>query len=257
MNKKTKKTLVLILAFVLVAGVAVAGTLAYLQDRKEVKNTFTVGNVKIALDEAVVDELGQATDVRTEVGNKDIIEGTDGEKYGYKLFPGVEYAKDPTTSILENSEDCYVRMKVTVNKGAELVALMFNHDDQGNITTLRLDPRDFFKGISADWEMQFDADTFKNFDGTDITLEFWYKEMVPAATTAANLEEFETKEGGEYNGYRLPALFTGCLIPGELSNEELATLDGMEITVVAEAIQAAGFDDAEAAFAALDEALGG
>lgn len=48
--KKTKKILALVLCLVLAIG-AVSGTLAYLTDRDSEVNTFTVGDVKIELDE--------------------------------------------------------------------------------------------------------------------------------------------------------------------------------------------------------------
>ncbi len=244
--KKARKIVVAVIALVLVAAIAVAGTLMYLRDDKEVKNTFTVGNVKIVLDEAIVDENGEGTDDRTEVGNTDVITGTDGEKYGYKLFPGVTYDKDPVTSVLVDSEECYVRMKVIVNKGKELSAIMF--DEEGNV---RYNPLEFFTGVDLNtWIPQFEKSDLQNVDGS-LTLEFWYKEKVAAVTSGT---EFTTDKGS-YEGLRLPALFTGCTIPGSITNEQLATLDGMEIIVRAEAIQAASFDDAEAAFAALDAEL--
>ena len=51
-----KKTLSLLLAFALVIALSVAGTVAYLQDKDTVTNTFTVGNVEILLDEAPVEK---------------------------------------------------------------------------------------------------------------------------------------------------------------------------------------------------------
>lgn len=52
---KTKtKVLVLSACMVLIAVVAVLGTMAFLTSEDEVKNTFTVGKVSITLDEADV-----------------------------------------------------------------------------------------------------------------------------------------------------------------------------------------------------------
>ncbi|MDO5400342.1 MAG: SipW-dependent-type signal peptide-containing protein [Eubacteriales bacterium] len=89
-----KRTLALLLAFVLVIGATVAGTLAYLTDTsKEVKNTFTIGKVGIDLHE-------------TEVGSDTISYGNT-----YALIPGTTYEKDPVVSVDEGSEDCYLFVK--------------------------------------------------------------------------------------------------------------------------------------------------
>ena len=50
----------------------------------------------------------------------------------------------------------------------------------------------------------------------------------------------------------LEALFTEIKVPSNLTNEQLATLEGLEINVVAHAIQADGFADANAAWAAFE-----
>ena len=50
--KNIKKIVALVLAMVLVAGLSVAGTVAYLTDRDAKTNVFTVGNVDISLNEA-------------------------------------------------------------------------------------------------------------------------------------------------------------------------------------------------------------
>lgn len=99
---KTKtKVLSLMLSAALLVGATVAGTMAYLTDTKAVTNTFTVGNVKITLDETDVD--GSKTNVTTE--------GRDQEN-SYKLIPGKTYTKDPIVHVAEGSEDCYVFVKV-------------------------------------------------------------------------------------------------------------------------------------------------
>lgn len=97
--KKLKVLLTLVCAVLLVA-VSVMSTMAYLTSTAEVKNTFTVGNVSIKLDEAPVDADGKATN-----GDR-VNENT------YKLLPGHEYTKDPIVHVVSNSEDCYLFVKV-------------------------------------------------------------------------------------------------------------------------------------------------
>ena len=57
---KKRKALLLVLCAVLLVAASVMGTMAYLTSTDEVKNTFTVGNVKLRLDEAKVDAAGEA-----------------------------------------------------------------------------------------------------------------------------------------------------------------------------------------------------
>ena len=71
--KSINKTLIVILAVVAVVVASVLGTLAYLTDRSSVENTFTVGNVDIKLDEAVIDEDGNPVDGFHDWDNDDYI----------------------------------------------------------------------------------------------------------------------------------------------------------------------------------------
>lgn len=107
MKAKTKtKALLMSLCAVLLVAASVLGTMAYLTDSKDVKNTFTVGNVAIKLDEAKVDENG--TQVVDKDGNP-VARVTENE---YKLLPGHTYTKDPIIHVDANSEDCYLFVKV-------------------------------------------------------------------------------------------------------------------------------------------------
>ena len=55
MKKNLKKVLLLVLCAALLVSVTVAGTVAYLTSTAKVENTFTVGKVKITMDESKVD----------------------------------------------------------------------------------------------------------------------------------------------------------------------------------------------------------
>ena len=72
----------------------------------EVKNIFTVGDVEITLDEAVVDVYGVDQGTRTTTGNT------------YKLIPGHSYVKDPKVYVNSISEPCYVFVEVVNNISA-------------------------------------------------------------------------------------------------------------------------------------------
>ena len=66
-------------------------------------NTFSVGQVKITMDEAKVDKYGVAlTDAAAGRGNAN----------EYILMPGHTYIKDPTVHVDKVSEDSYIFVKV-------------------------------------------------------------------------------------------------------------------------------------------------
>ncbi len=100
--KKTLKALILCLCAVLLVVASIMGTMAYLTSNDTVKNTFTVGNVAITLDEADVKTDGTyETDATARVDTNE-----------YKLLPGHTYIKDPTIHVDANSEDCWLFVKV-------------------------------------------------------------------------------------------------------------------------------------------------
>ncbi len=95
--KKAKKIATTVLAASLLVTATVSTTVAYLTSKDEVKNTFTVGDIVIDMDE---------TDV-------DFSSDTDRDKFNkYHIIPGGEYEKDPIIHIGTSSEDCYVFVKV-------------------------------------------------------------------------------------------------------------------------------------------------
>lgn len=103
--KTRNKALLLSLCAVLLVTASVLGTMAYLTSTTEVvTNTFSVGNVKITLDEAKVDENGK------EITGDDAARVTEN---AYHVLPGQTYDKDPTVHVAKGSEDCYLFVEVT------------------------------------------------------------------------------------------------------------------------------------------------
>lgn len=101
--KKTKKIVALVLAAVMLVCTTVAATVAYLTAGTEyVKNTFTVGNVQIDLDEELVDQYGDTSNSNPTRTNSN----------SYTLVPGHEYLKDPTVYVEKLSQPCWVFVKV-------------------------------------------------------------------------------------------------------------------------------------------------
>lgn len=211
--KKAKKILALLLCAVLLIGASVAGTVAYLTSQDKVVNNFTVGQVKIILDEAPVDANGDATD-----GNRV-------KTNSYKLLPGHEYDKDPQVHVVAGSEDCYVRMYVTITKAKEWDAICSKY---------KVGAADMFVGLNTTaWT--YKSSTPGLAGENTRTYEYWYSNKV------TDIPEAENKD--------LDPLFTGIKMPNQLTNEDLATLgEDFKIFVVAQAIQADGFANVDAAF---------
>ena len=212
---KTKsKALLLTLCAVLLVTASVLGTMAFLTSNDEVVNTFSVGSVAIKLDEAKANPDGT------------LVEGADRVKANsYKLLPGHTYNKDPMVTVLSGSESSYIKMTVTFSKAKELDAIF---DPNGATLTSIFNNYD-----STNWIYKGNTE---NDNMNTRTYEFWYKETVGAPTADVALD----------------ALFDSITVPGTITNEQLATIEGMTITVNAYAIQADGFANAEAAWDAFN-----
>lgn len=100
--KKTRKILAMAACAVLLVCISVGATVAYLTSTDSVTNTFTVGQVKITLDEAEVNADGSLVD-----NGKTRVKAN-----SYKLLPGHTYTKDPTIHVANDSEPCYLFVKV-------------------------------------------------------------------------------------------------------------------------------------------------
>lgn len=213
---KTKsKALLLTLCAVLLVAASVLGTMAYLTSQDQVVNTFTVGSVAIKLDEAKANTDGS------------LVEGAERVKANsYKLLPGHTYNKDPMVTVLKGSETSYIKMTVTFSKADELDAIF---------ASTGADLNSIFNGYnSTNWIYKGNT---KNATANTRTYEFWYKKAVGAPTADVALD----------------ALFDSITVPGTITNKQLATIEGMTITVNAYAIQADGFANAETAWAAFDK----
>lgn len=212
--KTRKKALLLTLCSVLLVAASVLGTMAYLTSTDKVTNTFTVGQVKIKLDEAKANADGS------------LVPGADRVKENsYKLLPGHTYNKDPMVTVVKGSEDSYVKMTVTFSKADELDAIF---------APTGADLTSIFNGYdSATWIYKGNT---KDDVANTRTYEFWYKDTVGAPDADVALD----------------ALFDSITVPGTITNEQLASIEGMTITVNGYAIQADGFDSAEDAWAAFE-----
>lgn len=220
--KKTRKILLMAACAVLLVCISVGATVAYLTSTDSVTNTFTVGQVKITLDEAEVNADGKPVNKDGNVVTN-LSDAKRVQRNSYKLMPSHEYTKDPTVTVKANSEESHVRMLVTVTFDKTLTdtALATQLDDIITGYDSTAWPRNAYKVDTKDGK-------------TVITYEYRYKDTVSAGDTDE----------------KLPALFTGIKVPDDWTNEKLAEFGGIKIDIVAEAIQADGFADADAAWKA-------
>ena len=213
----TKKRFVAILLCVtLVALAAIGATFAYLTDTKTVNNTFTMGNVAIKLDE---------TNVNDPTGDR-VTSNT------YNVYPGAVVTKDP---IVHNTgkNAAYIRATVNVSNWMNLCAAYY--------------PESGFEFTKPGYE--------KSLELLVGTLgEGWSVVGVEAGDTFT-IGQFDAKfilkyDGALAAGADTTAMFQTVTIPTGIDN---ASTDSFkEVKVVAQAIQADGFDTWEAAFAAYD-----
>ena len=237
--KRSKALLTLLCAAALVV-TSVFGTMAYLTDDEAATNTFTVGRVHIKLDEADTDD--STPDKDRDQSNK------------YHLLPGHKYDKDPMVTVLSGSEASYVRMLMTVHNASAVQAIIDADDKNGGKGDI-VDYADLFEGWQTDkWLYEdFEADAAAN----TITFEFRYY-----TTTDGYVDDDNNAETPDVaKDVALEPLFTKLVVPGYVTNEQIAALYGdleeaegdFVVTVVAEAIQAAGFEGNEdAAWIAFD-----
>ena len=211
-----KKLTLVVTCIVLVAAMVIGGTLAYFTDTKTANNTFTMGNVKIALDE---------TNVKDPEGDR----VTSNE---YDVYPGQTVTKDP---IVHNTgkNGAYIRATVNVYNWMNLVAAYYP---------------DF-------------KETFPN-DGYKAALnllvgelgEGWSVVDVVAGDTFT-IGQFDAKFVLKYDGVLAAgadttAMFQTVTIPAGIDNANASSFQSVK--VVAQAIQADGFDTWTEAFNAFD-----
>lgn len=215
---------------------SVMGTLAYLTSEDTVTNTFTIGDVAILLDEALVNEYGETVDAEgnaVSLANASRVEGNE-----YKLIPSHTYVKDPTVTVLADSEKSYIRLLVTITDARDLV------------NTLNADSSESYSRDLA--EEQF-AIFFTNYDSysTNWTLFKATNDTTNNTVTYEYRYNFtiDTLDGEDLE---LELLFDGFTVPYAWDSAELETVQDFAMDITAQAIQADGFTTATKAWEAFD-----
>ena len=183
---KNKKLIALAIAGVVGIGAIAGGTLAYFTDSDNKTNVITMGHVDVDLEEP-------------------------GWENPNNVQPGNKYLKDPQISVVDGSEDAYLRAKVTVTL----------KDKNGN--DVMVDGEQLLPALSEvvdindGWNPTPDADGY-----------YYYNTKVSAPTTVSL---FKVKGEGE-NKYTVE-------IPMSWGNAYADTV--LTIDIVAEGIQADNF----------------
>lgn len=255
---KKKTILVAAIAVMLVAALVVGGTLAYFTDTKSADNTFTVGNVKIDLLESSlhrenagiangatsdselwsdVEKLGSNNTSPYKAGDTFYTDEqikANAEKYtcdNVKLNPGESYHKMPYV-VNTGKNDAYIRIRVMIP--ADLDTAILN---SSMYTTTALNNKEFTKA----------------YDNTGAVVRDGVKYNVYTFTRIAPLKAGEMTYWNVWGTIHMDT---------DVTNEEIASLFGegkpyadgtFPVLVEADAIQADGFANATAAFAAFDK----
>lgn len=221
MNKK--KIITLAIAVILIVATVAGASYAYLTDTKTADNTFTMGNVRITLDE---------TDVKNPDGDR-----VTSNEYGIgDVYPGAVMKKDP---IVHNvgKNPAYIRATVVIENGMNWLGL-YNE----NVWTAPLEPAFnalINNSLGEGWEL---ADYYWDMSGPNH----------PTSDFVAILKYTGTLAAGEDT----TPMFSEIKIADKITENDVTTRIAQNgefsINVTADAIQANGFDTWEDAFAAFD-----
>lgn len=234
---KLKKVLLMCTAYVLVAALAIGGTIAYLRDSDSDVNVMTLGNVSIrqneeqrvdpskngTLTEADIEDFEQAKPIYPYVDVN--LNGAMGDDYEEITFPNGQTNKlfigdnaiDKLVSVTNTGKtDAYVRTIIALEAPTDKIDLSFN---------------------STDWKMDKTASSYSiEVDGVKYDLFVCeYKNVLkPGETTPYSLMQI--------------------ILDGTATNEDAAAYGNTyDVLVLSQAVQTAGFDSAAVA---LDTAFG-
>ncbi len=248
--KKVRNILALGLAFVLTVAGTVSVTMAWLQDDDSATNTFTVGNVAIDLIEYGQDKDGNQVAFEDDAALKKLLPAT-GSAQNDTLENGI--IKEVTVKNT-GSENAYIRVHIAIPTVLDNGTPEFNAGK--NTLHFNYEPTSVGEG-KWDWSKEFDDGKYEgdwNFYPTTIN-NVDYNVYVVTYTS-------EVESQVEIAEYAMHQVY----LDSKVENDDLAGLDDMlggsepdifdgkwDIHVIAEGVQAAGFDNA---YEALNTAFG-
>jgi len=256
LSSNKKGLTLVILSVVLIAVIALSGTIAYFTDFDEVTNTFVMGNVKIDLDEPNWNE-----------------------EDGLNLLPGNVRTKDPTVTASEGQSYMRIRMEIVDGGGnlitdtdrIDLILATLFYDKAYGTTPSNIDESRKYS-VS-----DLNALVAANKIHTEYNKDAFVFAGIETGKPSARYYNY-IANGGIFDAAApadVAVLFSNVVIPKDWNNQEIFDLNGdlydttsnggLEVTVPgtgykivlkAEAIQSSDMADADEAFAALNEATG-
>ena len=271
-----KKITALCLCVALLAVAVVGASLAYFTDTDEATNTFTVGNVKIDLLESRYHRQGSGSSGDTSIpaptgtasGMDYVADGStiftddeikaDAENYldyigerGKNLVPGKNIAKNPYV-VNTGANDAYIRIRVMIPSDANRDYWQARSGGviESQFCTTAITSGEFMHNDKTDYNPFIDASgkgyVDENGVGYDVYTFIRTEPLKPGEMTEWNVWNYIgiTAEATSANIQK--AVDKGAILK---SDDGTLTVN---VLVQADAIQAEGFNDALAAFAAFD-----
>ena len=231
---KRRKILSLALIVALFA-IVVSGTIAYFSDKTgDVKNEFKTANLQIELFEH--DQIADEKNPGTWTASEELVaeEGEEAVGVTYEnILPGMVLPKDPTVRVLADSADCWVFVKgATELDTAKALYLAVNGKELTDADTTAANAVAILKTLTDFDDTKWEIVDFK-LDGTKVLFVVRYKQIVPSAATATELN-----------------LFTKISVDKEWEADTMNALNNATLTLQAFAIQSYGVD-AETAYSEL------
>jgi len=232
---KKNKIVMSVVSGLLVAAVAVGGTLAYLSDTSnQVTNTFNVGSGYVPDPDPDVDHTGLWLDEADFDGKNEQGEPAErtetGNTYG-EILPGTQVEKDPTFHMTADSIDSYVFAEV---KGVDaMIAQDYMFSDTEIVTE-----ENFKNNFSSNWQK---VDGTDGFDGLWVYGTLVDGEIVP--TKVVSDKSTEEEVGVDVD---LDAMFNYVKLSEKVENADFELMDEDVITVRGVAVQWANMTMAQA-----------
>ncbi len=211
-----KKRILTVALVVAMLATCFAGTYAYLTDTEAQKNTFTTGNVYIALDEQKIGSTDRTT-----------------ETQDYKLFPGTVVTKDPTITVDKDSEDAWVAAKVIVSAQPTEEKALYDLIGLAGTDLININ------AVASGGLLAKTSTAVSNWNGLALVHET--DDCVIYQVAGNNTWTLYIFMKAAQTANTKTVLFDTLTIPTEWDNAEMDVVDTLEINVQAFATQTDGF----------------
>ena len=238
-----KKLLAMCLVVALAATAVIGGTLAYFTDTDTETNTFTAGGVKIDLIEQQVGENGLEPFEQDQV-LMPIVGSAQGEKDQYGQPVAENYIDKIATIENKGKSDAYVRAYFAIPSAlddgydtfnASLNVLHFNFGNNNGVST-----------FGNEWNWKNESGTWKYYETEidGVKYNVYYADYTKILAAGATTEQFIS---GVYLDSHVD-MVDGNYVDTRDPQADISILAGdVKCPVMAVAVQAAGFDNADAA----------